>query len=100
MSIDALLILIPLCCSFSTMVTELLKDVIKAFNVKLANNITALLSSVLTATVVCIAVGSEIGLYTWYQYGGCFVGCSLITWIGSMVGYDKLKQLILQIKEA
>lgn len=99
MSVDTLLILVPLCCALSTTLTELLKTTLANFNIKLACNIQAAISSVLTAGIVIFSTAGEVGINTPLEYACGIVGCSIITWVGSMVGYDKIKQLLEQIKE-
>ena len=96
---ETLFVLIPLCSAVSIWMTEILKDVAKAMNWQIASNVKALISSVITATVVVLAAGSSLGFTTPLEYIASVFGCALITWLGSCTGYDKIKQLLEQIEE-
>lgn len=98
MSIAVLLVIIPIACALSCSITEITKAVFNSLGVKVACNIQALISSVITAFIVVFALGGTLGFVSAIDFIVYGISTAFIIWIGSMVGYDKILQLIDQIK--
>lgn len=96
MTIQLFLIMFTIGAAIATILTEALK---KAISQQFSTNILALMVSVL------VGIGGTSAYYylTDIPFTGqnvvCMILMSVSIWIGSMVGYDKVRQIIDQIKE-
>lgn len=97
MTIQIFLILLTMFATITSLCTEGVKEFLNSLKVKYASNIVVLAVSILVG-------GTGTAIY--YVLAGlsfstvniiCIPLMILANWIGSMVGYDKVKQAILQI---
>ena len=97
MSIEIFLLGITLCSVFTSVLTEAVKTMFTKCNKNYNSNIIAAVCSVLVAVIVSIvyAVISKIAVDSSY-YAIAFLLC-IFSWIGSMIGYDKIIQTIKQL---
>lgn len=97
MTIQIFLILLTMFATFTSLCTEGVKKFLDSLKVKYASNI----------VVLCVAaVVGGLGLVAYYIITGleftpinivCIPIMILANWLGSMIGYDKVKQAILQV---
>ncbi len=97
MTIQVFLILLTLFSTLTGLFTEGIKKFFDGLNVKYASNIIVLVSAIL--------VGG-LGTPAYYVFMSipfttiniiCIPLMVVVNWLGAMVGYDKIKQAILQI---
>ena len=98
MSLTVLFIIIPIACALVCSITEVTKTVLNSLEIKVPCNVQALISSVITAFIVVLSLGGTLGFVSAIDFVVYGLSTSIIIWIGSMVGYDKILQLIGQIK--
>lgn len=97
MTLQVFLILLTVCATVTALVTEAIKKMLDTMKAKYASNIVAL--------VVAIIVGAVVVALYYVLKSIAFTGVNIIyiflmalaNWIGSMVGYDKVKQAITQL---
>lgn len=98
MSLTVLFIIIPIACALVCSITEVTKTVLNSLEIKVPCNVQALISSVITAFIVVLSLGGTLGFVSVIDFVVYGLSTSIIIWLGSMVGYDKILQLIGQIK--
>ena len=98
MTIEMFLILLTAFSVITSLFTEAVKKFFNSINVEYASNIIAL--------VVAVFVGGS-GTVIFYLFNGieltlinniCIFLMMGANWVGSMIGYDKVKQAITQLK--
>ena len=99
MTVEIFLILLAFFSTITSLFTQAVKKVLDDFGDTYASNIVVL--------VVAVVVGG-LGTAAYYFLGGYQWNVQNITsiflmmganWLGAMVGYDKIKQAILQFKD-
>ncbi len=97
MTVELFMILLTMCSIITSLCTEGIKKFFDFINMQYASNIIAL--------VVAIFVGG-VGTRIFYVFNNIemnSINCICIflmigaNWIGSMIGYDKVKQAIIQM---
>ena len=100
MTVQIFLILLTIFAVITSLLTQGVKKFLDGVNVKYASNIVVLIIAVLVG--VC-------GMLIYYTLNGIpFIATNIIyiflmalsNWLGAMLGYDKIKQAISQIKGA
>lgn len=100
MSVQIFLILLTIFAVITSLLTQGVKKFLDGVKVKYASNIVVLIIAVL------VGVG---GMLIYYTLNGVpFIATNIIyillmalaNWLGAMLGYDKIKQAISQIKGA
>ena len=98
MTIQVFLILLTLFATLTSLLTEGVKHFLDGLKIKYASNIVVL---------VAAAIVGGLGTVGYYIFAGlawtpiniiCIPLMIIANWLGSMVGYDKIKQAILQIQ--
>lgn len=98
MTVELFLILLTVFATVTSLATEGVKKVLDNFDVQYASNIVVLLVAILVG-----GVGTAI-YYTIFGYEWTAINVISIflmvgaNWLGAMVGYDKVTQAIMQIK--
>ena len=94
MTITIFILGITICSAFTALVTEAVK---KMIGEKSHPNVIAAICSIIVAVITAIvyAVFTGIPVDTTYIVAGILL--VIFSWIGAMVGYDKLIQTIRQI---
>ena len=96
MTVELFMILLTAFSAITSLFTEAVKKFLDSLNVKYASNIVALF--------VAVFVGG-VGTWIFYVFNNielnitnciCIFLMICANWIGSMVGYDKIKQAIIQ----
>jgi hypothetical protein len=98
MTIEMFLILLTFFATLTSLFTEAVKKFLEPLKVKYASNIVVLVVSVIVG-----GVGMAIYyLMTDIQWTVLNVVCIFLmicsNWLGAMIGYDKIKQAITQLK--
>lgn len=97
MTVEIFLILLTVFATVTSLVTEAVKKVLDSAKVTYASNILVLCSS----AVVGGCGTTAFYLLNGYSFGSFEIVCILLmvcaNWLGSMIGYDKVKQAITQI---
>ena len=97
MTIQIFLILLTMFATLTGLLTEGVKSFLDGLKVNYASNIVVLVVSVLVGglgtAVYYLIVGMTFSLVNII----CIPLMIIANWLGSMVGYDKIKQAILQI---
>lgn len=95
---ETFIIGVTIVSAFAGLVTEAVKKILKEFNAKYhANTLAGIVTSVLAAglgTSYVILSGLAFTLST----VTCIAGLAFVSWLVSMVGYDKVMQTINQFK--
>jgi hypothetical protein len=99
-SFDVLFIGFTFIASMTGLVTEAVKRLLTELNVKYYSNTLAGVVSI----VLSIIVGTSYVVFTDATFNAktavCIFALALISWVGSMIGYDKIIQLIGQYKNS
>lgn len=98
MSLQAFIILLTVCATVTSLLTEAVKSFFDAQKIRYASNIVVL--------VIAMAAGCAGAMVYYYIFAVPFtvLNCimaiflGLANWVGSMVGYDKVKQAFEQMK--
>jgi hypothetical protein len=97
MTVEIFMILLTFFSVVTSLCTEAVKKICDAFNAAYASNLIALAAAVFIGGV---------GTLIYYVFNGiefsttnhiCIYLMMAANWLGSMVGYDKVKQLIFQL---
>ena len=97
MTIQIFLILLTMFATITSICTEGVKNFLNSLKVKYASNIVVLAVSTLVGGFGTIIYYLLVGLSFSATNIICIPLMIIANWIGSMVGYDKVKQAILQI---
>lgn len=98
MTVTIFLILLTICATITALLTEAVKKFLDAQKVNYASNILVLIISLL------IGCGASAIYYVNFQIpfnalNSVYLALmGIANWVGAMVGYDKVKQAIEQIK--
>lgn len=84
--------------TIGSVASSLLTQALKAYNKNLASNILALVSAIMVGVLGTCSAYILMGIAFTIQSSLCIVLMSVCIWVGSMVGYDKVMQLISQIR--
>ena len=96
MTIQTFLGLMIVLATANSLLTQAIKILLDSLKKNYSSNVIAL---------VAAGIVGAIGMMTYYHYSGIsidpwMIGLMVVAlWVGSMVGYDKIKQLIGQIGE-
>lgn len=99
MTVDLFLMLLTLGSIISALLTETLKKVMENTQRNYSANVLALINAVV------VGCGGTAIAYLFLNIPWsrnniiCLVLMSICVWMGSMIGYDKIIQLIVQVKE-
>lgn len=99
MTVTAFLILLTVCSTITSLIAEAVKKFMDGVNVKYVSNILVLVIAIIVgcgATAIHY-VNSEIPFSVLNVVYLSLMG--IANWLGAMLGYDKVKQAIVQIKE-
>lgn len=99
MTVTAFLILLTACAVATSLLTEAVKRFLDGLKIKYATNIVVL--------IVALIVGCGATALYYAQNGVPFSALNIVylvlmgvaNWLGAMLGYDKVKQAMLQIIE-
>lgn len=98
MSIHVFLFMLLICSTFTGLVVEGIKNMLsnrgKTFS---SSNVTVAVVAVILALAVSICYAIWFGLQFTAQYIICIIVLCVLSWLCSMVGYDKVIQTIKQI---
>ena len=97
MTIQIFLILLAIFATMTSLLTEGVKTFLDEMNIKYASNIVVLVAAVLVGGVGTVLAYLMLGLPFTLVNIICIPLMIVANWLGSMVGYDKIKQAILQI---
>lgn len=96
---EGFLLLLMICASMTTLITEAVKKTLADVKKSVPNNILAGTVSVITSGGVSagwiILKNIELTPETWV----CIVALVILSWLCAMLGYDKVKQTLGQLKE-
>lgn len=96
MTVSTFLIELAYLTSFTGVTTEAIKRLTnKEFK---CPNLIAAAVAVVSSLLYCMANSIVRDISLTDEYVCYILGLTIMTWLSSMVGYDKVKQLILQIK--
>lgn len=98
MSLQAFIILLAACATVTSLLTQAVKSFLEAQKIKYASNVIVL--------VIAMVVGCAGAMIYYYIFAVPFtvLNCimaiflGLANWVGAMVGYDKVKQALEQMK--
>lgn len=98
MNLQAFIILLTIFATVTSLLTEAVKSFLDAQKIRYASNIVVL--------VIAMAAGCAGAMLYYYIFAVPFtplncimaVFLGLANWVGAMVGYDKVKQALEQIK--
>jgi ABC-type bacteriocin/lantibiotic exporter with double-glycine peptidase domain len=85
---------LTLCATVSGLVTEAVKKTFTAFDQKVGSTALAAICSVIVALAVCVLYILYTNVVITTQVIAAIVVFIILSWIGSTVGYDKVKQAI------
>ena len=85
---------LTLCATVSGLVTEAVKKTFTAFDKKVGSTALAAICSVVVALAVCVLYILYANVVVTAQVIATIVVFVILSWIGSTVGYDKVKQAI------
>lgn len=84
--------------TIGSVASSLLTQALKAYNKNLASNILALVSAIMVGILGTCSAYILMGIAFTIQSSLCIALMSVCIWVGSMVGYDKIMQLISQMR--
>lgn len=99
MTIEVFLALLLILSSANALLTQAVKKFLDGYEFKYSSNVVALIDSIIVGAV---------GTYVYYlldnipfdgQHIMFLILLTIATWISSMIGYDKILQLMNQIKD-
>lgn len=99
MPMQVFLLMLLACSIFTSLIVEGLKNMLNNQGKTLASsNITVAIVAIVLALAVSVGYALYFGLAFTVQYIICMVVLCLLSWLCSMVGYDKVMQAIGQLK--
>jgi hypothetical protein len=99
MTVEIFMILLTFFSTLTSLATEAVKKALDGTEVKLPSNIIALLASVLVAGFG-MSIFYVLNDYDWNAVNIVSIALMMLAnWLGSMLGYDKIKQIITQFKK-
>ena len=98
MTLQVFLVLLAICAVVTSLITEAIKKIHNKFEHPYAANIIALVDAIFVGAIVMILyyVFNAID-FSAVNIVYIFL-MALANWIGSMIGYDKVKQALIQIR--
>lgn len=99
MTITLFMTILTVGASVSSVLTEALKGVFKAYNVEYSANLIAIINGVFVGCGGCCVFYSFLDIPFTLNNILCLVLMGFSVALGSMVGYDKVIQLVNQIKD-
>ena len=93
-TMEIFLIGLTICATMSSLVTEAVKKTFTSVDKKLGSTLLAAVCSVIVAAAVCILYILFTGVQFTAQVIAAIVVFVILSWIGSTVGYDKVRQAI------
>lgn len=99
MNVEAFLMLLTLLSTVTSLFTEALKKALDAGGEKYSSNVLVLISAIICGGGGTAAYYVFIGADFTVANVACAIGMIAANWIGATVGYDKVMQLISQIKK-
>ena len=97
MTIQIFLILLAIFATMTSLLTEGVKKFLDEMKIKYASNIVVLAVAALVGGVGTVLAYLMLGLPFTLINIICIPLMIIANWLGSMIGYDKIKQAILQI---
>ena len=97
MSIALFTILITILSSVSALLTEALKKAYDNAGKKYSSNTLALINAIVVGCGGTAIIYLLLGIAFSITNVVCLLLMGIVVWIGSMIGYDKVKQLIEQL---
>lgn len=91
---EIFLIGLTICSTMSGLVTEAVKKTFTAFDERVGSTALAAICSVIVAVVVCIMYIIFMDVVITAKLVAAIVVFVIMSWIGSTVGYDKVRQAI------
>lgn len=99
MPMQVFLLMLLACSIFTSLIVEGLKNMLNNQGKTLASsNITVAIVAIVLALAVSVGYALYFGPVFTVQYIICMVVLCLLSWLCSMVGYDKVMQAIGQLK--
>lgn len=99
MSIHIFLLMLLTCSIFTSLIVEGLKNMLSnKGRIFVSSNVIVAVVAVGLALAVSVCYALYFGLTFTVQYVICMVALCLLSWLCSMVGYDKVMQAISQLK--
>ncbi len=98
MNLQAFIILLTVCATVTSLLTEVVKSFFEMQKIRYASNVVVL--------VIAVIVGCAGATVYYYIFAVPFTALNCImavflglaNWVGAMVGYDKVKQALEQMK--
>lgn len=97
MSVVLFVFLAAICCLVSSLLTEAIKAGFKNANKKYSANMIALINGLLVGCGGSAAAYVFLGIAFTLPNILCLILMGFVVWMGSMIGYDKVMQLVEQI---
>ena len=98
MTVEVFLMLLAIFATITSFVTEGTKKSLEMFGVKYASNIVVLCVSIIVGGLGTVMYYAIFG-YTWNEINVLSIFLMIgANWLGSMIGYDKVTQAVMQIK--
>lgn len=97
-SFDVFLVGLMIVSTFTGLVTEAVKKILTEYNKKYcANSLAGIVAAVLS---IAIGIGYMVLSGTGFtaQFVVCLIALAFMSWLGAMVGYDKIIGLLNNIK--
>lgn len=92
------LLMLLVCSVFTSLIVEGLKNMLDKQGKQLASsNITVAVVAVVLALAISVGYALYFGLAFTIQYIICIVALCVLSWLCSMVGYDKVMQALSQL---
>ena len=99
MTLEVFIMGLTICSAATMLVTEAVKKMLENTSVKYNSNILAAICSVLVAVITTVVYGVLAKPEITAQFIVLGILLMIFSWIGAMVGYDKVVQTIRQILE-
>lgn len=99
MSMHIFLLMLLACSIFTSLIVEGLKNMLtNRGRTLVSSNIIVAIVAVVLALAVSVCYALYFGVAFTVRYVICMVALCLLSWLCSMVGYDKVMQAISQLK--
>lgn len=97
MNMAIFVILIPIMCAISSLLTEAIKKVYQNAGKEYSANLIALINAVVVGGCGTAAAYILMGIAFTLPNIVCLLVMASAVWLGSMIGYDKVIQLVAQL---
>ena len=99
MTVEIFMILLTFFSTLTSLATEAVKKVLDGTEVNIPSNIISLIASVLVAGFG-MSIFYVLNDYDWNAVNIVSIALMMLAnWLGAMLGYDKIKQIITQFKK-